>query len=812
MEVGFFAGIGWLMLFAMGMPVPIGCPPREPDPVLSHWAPEQCQIFLHSTGRAPLSPEADPTQAWMAQREIQDFAEKLSKVLDQGFGLDAPMSWTELDVLAFRVARASLDQPFTLAITNLDMPPNDFGPLLLDGYFVIRLEEHAEPIDQLLQRAVEQGSADVEQRGDQRWWTVDRRGKQRFGFVRWDDFLAIVFGDSLAEPFTMPAHPQRPEWLAAIWRDSELPRIGTVSYCDIRALKALSGEELGDDFGFDLPWFHTDALTTFSGTTGLDEHGFVGRWAIGLDEARRRANDAQLLEPIPPQFLTEIPADVTGCMVTRIPPRLLVEWITALGTVDMGLELEETDSRWLNDFLGFDVEAELLPTLGDFAFLYGQVNLLAPTSGWMTAIRIDDSMSFPALFEQINLRVARWAEENGLDFSEGKAGEVTIYSLNVPSFVFPAETVCWCYANDYLLVSLEKGTISKHLRARNRRESVRDVTAVARIYSDAETWHLPAPIAITHVDIASAIGWAIPSLQMMAGNEEIVPGTQFTLRDLPSVESLVRGLEPSTTAMFSTPRGLEIVQRQTMPGTSPLVVVGMGFATFSLSTERVEAQPAVFESVNNMRLLALAMHQYHDTYDRFPAAANINEDQQPLLSWRVHLLPFLGESDLYDEFHLDEPWDSEHNLQLLERMPACYAHPTLELEPGKTAYLGVVGPDAALVTTDNARMPPRGVRVADITDGLSNTALFVEVNRDHAVFWTQPADFDSQAEGELLARLIGNWHDGQVNIALCDGSVWSNVGLTEETLRKILTRAGNERVDLWEFLPRAEFEREMIID
>jgi hypothetical protein len=42
------------------------------------------------------------------------------------------------------------------------------------------------------------------------------------------------------------------------------------------------------------------------------------------------------------------------------------------------------------------------------------------------------------------------------------------------------------------------------------------------------------------------------------------------------------------------------------------------------------------------------------------------------LSWRVHLLPALGLKSLHSEFHLDEPWDSKHNSQLVSKMPSIF--------------------------------------------------------------------------------------------------------------------------------------------
>src|SRR5438552_3335668 len=69
------------------------------------------------------------------------------------------------------------------------------------------------------------------------------------------------------------------------------------------------------------------------------------------------------------------------------------------------------------------------------------------------------------------------------------------------------------------------------------------------------------------------------------------------------------------------------------------------------------------------------MHNYNDTHGQLPAAAACGKDGKPLLSWRVEILPFIEYGALYNEFHLDEPWDSPHNIELLPRMPKIYASP-----------------------------------------------------------------------------------------------------------------------------------------
>src|SRR5262249_19251820 len=82
------------------------------------------------------------------------------------------------------------------------------------------------------------------------------------------------------------------------------------------------------------------------------------------------------------------------------------------------------------------------------------------------------------------------------------------------------------------------------------------------------------------------------------------------------------------------------------------------------------------QCTNNLKQIGLAMHDYHRAHGTFPPAYSTSPDGKPLLSWRVHILPFLGQKALYDEFHKDEPWDSEHNKTLISRMPAVYTCPS----------------------------------------------------------------------------------------------------------------------------------------
>jgi hypothetical protein len=183
------------------------------------------------------------------------------------------------------------------------------------------------------------------------------------------------------------------------------------------------------------------------------------------------------------------------------------------------------------------------------------------------------------------------------------------------------------------------------------------------------------------------------------------------------------------------------------------------------------------QTANNLKQLALAFHNYHSTYGCFPPAAIYGKDGKPLLSWRVAILQYLDQKKLYDEFHLDEPWDSENNKKLVERMPKTYLSQFEGRKPGDTVYLAFTGPDTVF---DGKK----GVKITDISDGTSNTFLFVEAAR--GVPWTKPEDLPYDANKPLPK--FGVVPEG-FYACFCDGSVrWVNSTTPEKTLRLLITR------------------------
>jgi hypothetical protein len=196
------------------------------------------------------------------------------------------------------------------------------------------------------------------------------------------------------------------------------------------------------------------------------------------------------------------------------------------------------------------------------------------------------------------------------------------------------------------------------------------------------------------------------------------------------------------------------------------------------------------EDQTNLKHIGLAMHNYADTYSYLPDRGEPPDPmklaEKPRLSWRVALLPYLEEDNLYRRFKLDEPWDSPHNKALLTPMPKVYAHPRdpQGAAQGLTPYRVFTGPNAPF-----ERPKPRFP--ASFPDGTSNTFLVVEAA--DAVPWTKPDEL-AYDPARPLPKLGGRLHGG-FNAVMGDAAVrFIPQSTPERTLRGLITSSGGEVV------------------
>ena len=185
------------------------------------------------------------------------------------------------------------------------------------------------------------------------------------------------------------------------------------------------------------------------------------------------------------------------------------------------------------------------------------------------------------------------------------------------------------------------------------------------------------------------------------------------------------------------------------------------FAVNAINSAVTSAQLAAkrVQSANNMKQMGLAFHNYTDINKSFPPAVIVGPKGHKH-SWRVAMLPYIDQKDLYDQYRFDEPWDSKNNLKVLAQMPAAYRHPDDAADSTNTAYFALVGPD----TIFGAEEP---ISFAQVTDGTSNTIMYIEAKR--AVPWTKPEDIPYDPDAEIPA--LGGYFPEGFNATFADGSV-----------------------------------------
>lgn len=196
---------------------------------------------------------------------------------------------------------------------------------------------------------------------------------------------------------------------------------------------------------------------------------------------------------------------------------------------------------------------------------------------------------------------------------------------------------------------------------------------------------------------------------------------------------------------------------------------------------------------NNLKMLAIAFHNYHDTYMAFPAPYTVDENGNMMHSWRTAILPFIEQAALYDNIRRDEPWDSPHNSQFHHIDIPEFRCPEADLDD-LCCYSVIVGPDTPFTG------PNVWNGMATITDGTSNTLLLVE-RKTPLKCWMDPRGEITQAAAEIGINKtldgIGSRHgtppESGANSARCDGSVhFLSETIDPAILRALITARGGE--------------------
>ena len=210
---------------------------------------------------------------------------------------------------------------------------------------------------------------------------------------------------------------------------------------------------------------------------------------------------------------------------------------------------------------------------------------------------------------------------------------------------------------------------------------------------------------------------------------------------------------------------------------------------------QVAPPPPVCKS--NLEKIYLALDAYAREHGTYPPAYTVDEKGKPMHSWRVLLLPYLDENQLFSKYDMTKPWDDPINMQAVgRRMPEVYGCPNMNSSRDETSYMVVCGP--TLVFDGVTKRRPE-----DITDKMSETMLVIEV-ADTDVHWMEPVDLSVTSMTWIVNadKGIGSHHSTPgMHVLTADGVVHHLEEMTPpEELQSIATRGGGEvaAIDEWE--------------
>ncbi len=195
------------------------------------------------------------------------------------------------------------------------------------------------------------------------------------------------------------------------------------------------------------------------------------------------------------------------------------------------------------------------------------------------------------------------------------------------------------------------------------------------------------------------------------------------------------------------------------------------------------------------------IHGFHEfeaaNRDCFPEARILDVDGNPLHSWRVLILPYLGEFALYSRYKFDEPWDGPNNRKLQDEMPAvfkCRSHD----HGNKTHYKLVCGEGTLFMDGVKPMLKNAlddGASIGALVEDPGNPVNWLEpedLTLEQAVEIFSRTDLDNVPHGEVGVFLVENWGS---NCILLDGSNEMIGGADPEQIR-LLFGANNGPPDI----------------
>ncbi len=793
-----------LALLLGGFGLPAGIPPAPEDPFLAQVAPEQCTAYVTWAGTAePDAASGNQVEQLLAEPEVRRLFDAVYETVLEAARREARPGHDEPSPEELiKLVQLVLSRPAALFVGKV-VPGIKPAEIEAAGVFAIGAETHK--VDQITEWLQDRPGVNLQQIriGNATFHRMrgPRRTSPTIYWGTWQQYLIVATSDRVIDRIIHSSASDTPEWLTRLRKQLSVPRPAAFAYLNTATLRELAlgsaPEFVREQMRRGIAAVGLDNVQLIATSTGLDDVGIVSRTLIEIDGPPHGLLSLADTAPLTASDLQGIPADATFAVAFRLDAaRCFALFVEMLGQVEPRAKREFLEELGrAEEHLDVNIRRDLLEPLGDVWRVYnspGQGGLLV--TGTTLVVDVDDadrlSGALEKFVEQVRKHAGRRRRRPTIDQLEFAGETIFVFNARDDDFLVAPS---WCVTDSQLVVAVFPQNVKAYLAAGKSARSLAAVPEVAAVFQG------PGPIKVAYIDSVQVFRLVYPLIQMVA--QVTVAEMPTELREtlnhglLPSAPAIERHLRPAVAAVRRTEAGIEVECRHSFPGAASgfgAVTLGVPWVAFRAGRLPLAAGSRT-RSTNNLKQIALALHNYHDVYKTFPPAYSTDKEGKPLLSWRVHILPFVEQMALYDQFHLDEPWDSPHNRKLIEQMPPVYRAPGSRAGPGKTNYLGAAG-------TSGIFAGPKGSAIRRVVDGTSNTLMVVEVNDQAAVTWTKPGDFVPDPE-RPVARLLGLRRGGFL-AAFCDGSVrLIPATIDRQTLQALFTRNGGEVID-WDSLER----------
>lgn len=808
-----------LLMFAGGsLGLPVSVPPLPADPLIERSAPQECLLHVATRGIAePSGSSTNLTERLLANEEVRRFVGELTDgvltAMKTSPGVRGPAA--EAVDQGIVVLGTLFSQPASLTVSKLSID-QAAGPPSVDAALVVKCGDRAQAVKEAIEKLLGMVFAGAPEAMQPKPVTIAGRAWSKVdlpivGPVTWGfggAYFVVTVGNDATERLLDRLggkSAKAPAWKAKLEERMPRERLATLTYVDARAamkivqdLPKLGGPAIPEGV---LEATGLSKLETIGAVTGLTAEGFAASLWLGID-GEPTGIFAVSEEGVGGTALRTVPRDAIMAQLLKLDlARAVASAFDLFERVNPSTAVEARQGlERLGGSIGMNVVKEILEPIGsDWSFF------IVPGGGFIPAMALQVSLDDRAAFEKAHDRLL------GMAVAEAGERAVTVRKINYHGHTIhclkagvetplPA-TPSWCLAKDRLVV-----TASPQLMK----------TLLARGAGDEGLDSVPELKRATASGGESMIGYLEPSALMSTlfsvyemGSPLVESGLarqRITVRmpELPAAAAVMPHVRPSVTVVRrvkGTGGGILFDSTSTVPlgplssggglvGGAPMSApVLVGLLLPAVQSARQAARRT--QAMNNARQIVLAILVHESVKRRLPAPAICDKEGKPLLSWRVAMLPYLEEQGLYNQFRLNEPWDSEHNKKLVPLMPPVFQDPGLPEQAGGglTTFQVLRGEKSAFPKD------AEGLQLGAISDGTSKTIAVVEVSGERAVPWTKPEDLafdpDKPFDGLGTDRRPG----GLFIAAFLDGHVETlSPDVPPEVLKAMVTRAADDRV------------------